>query len=161
MLKFSKEKMPLTDLFDVKVQGTPVQLLLWPGEEEWAGKGCRARPDQKVRFFSSLYNSEYKGALLQLWHRLTCLDPPSGFLAHIQRKMVDLFWGSLLWGAVLAREEWGLGLVHLASRRATFRLQFIQKYLTGLDALVWSDVASCIFRRANNLGLDAADFNSF
>ena len=56
-------------------------------------------------------------------------------------------------------QRWGgQGLVHLASRTATFSLQFIQKYLTGPEDLVWRDVASCILRRVNNLGLDAALF---
>ncbi|KAI3358868.1 hypothetical protein L3Q82_015262 [Scortum barcoo] len=36
--------------------------------------------------------------------------------------------------------------------------QFVQKYLTGPADLVWRDVASCILRRANDLGLDAALF---
>jgi len=27
----------------------------------------------------------------QLWHRLTCLDPPSGFLAHIKKKWLIFF----------------------------------------------------------------------
>uniref|UniRef100_A0AAQ4QQC8 Reverse transcriptase domain-containing protein n=1 Tax=Gasterosteus aculeatus aculeatus TaxID=481459 RepID=A0AAQ4QQC8_GASAC len=67
-----------------------------------------------------------------LWHRLTCLDPPSAFVAHIQRKMVDFFWEGLHWvpqGMLfLAREEGGQVLVHLASRTATFRLQFLKKY---------------------------------
>uniref|UniRef100_A0AAQ4RMD0 Reverse transcriptase domain-containing protein n=1 Tax=Gasterosteus aculeatus aculeatus TaxID=481459 RepID=A0AAQ4RMD0_GASAC len=98
----------------------------------------------------------------QLWHRLTCLDPPSGFLANLQKKMVDFFWGGLHWvpqGVLfLPREEGGQGLVHLASRTTTFRLQFLQKYLTGPEFLVWRDVASCIFRRANNLGMDTALF---
>ena len=58
----------------------------------------------------------------------------------------------------LAREEGGQGFVHLASRTATFRLQFIQRYLTGPADLVWRDVASSILRRANNLGLDDALF---
>ena len=58
----------------------------------------------------------------------------------------------------LTREEGGQGLVHLASRTATFRLQFLQKYLTGPADLVWRDVASCILRHADYLGLDAALF---
>ena len=103
-----------------------------------------------------------------LWHRLTCLDPPSGLIAEIQAKMVNFFWDKFHWVPqsvlFLSRDEGGQGLVHLASRTATFRLQFIQKYLTGPEALVWRDVASCILRRVNNLGLDAAlfltDFNS-
>ena len=98
----------------------------------------------------------------QLWHRLTCVDPPSGLLAEIQRRMVDFLWGGLHWvpqGVMfLAREEGGQGLVHLASRTATFRLQFVQRYLTGPADLVWRDVASSILRRANNLGLDDALF---
>uniref|UniRef100_A0A3Q3EUV6 Reverse transcriptase domain-containing protein n=1 Tax=Labrus bergylta TaxID=56723 RepID=A0A3Q3EUV6_9LABR len=98
----------------------------------------------------------------QLWHRLTCVDPPSGLLAQLQKKMVDFFWDGLHWvpqGVLfLTREEGGQGLVHLASRTATFRLQFLQKYLTGPADLVWRDVASCILRRADFLGLDAALF---
>ena len=35
----------------------------------------------------------------QLWHRLACVDPPSGLLAQIQRKMVDFFLGWVALGA--------------------------------------------------------------
>ena len=98
----------------------------------------------------------------QLWHRLTCVDPPSGLLAQIQKKLVDLFWEGLHWvpqGVLfLSREEGGQGLIHLASRTATFRIQFLQRYLTGPADLVWRDVSSCILRRVSNLGLDAALF---
>ncbi|KAK0147956.1 Transposon TX1 uncharacterized protein [Merluccius polli] len=97
-----------------------------------------------------------------LWHRLACLDPPTGLIVQIQVKIVNFFWDKLHWipqsVLYLSRDEGGQGLVHLASRTATFRLQFIQKYLTGPDGLVWRDVASCILRRVNNLGLDAALF---
>ncbi len=41
-------------------------------------------------------------------------------------------------------------------RAAAFRLQFVQRYLTGPPDLVWSDVA--IFSCVNNLGPDAALF---
>uniref|UniRef100_A0A8P4KAC5 Reverse transcriptase domain-containing protein n=1 Tax=Dicentrarchus labrax TaxID=13489 RepID=A0A8P4KAC5_DICLA len=97
-----------------------------------------------------------------LWHRLACLDPPTGLIAQIQVNIVNFFWNKLHWipqsVLFLSRDEGGQGLVHLASRTATFRLQFIQKYLTGPEDLVWRDVASCILRRVNNLGLDAALF---
>ncbi|KAJ4946632.1 hypothetical protein JOQ06_024295, partial [Pogonophryne albipinna] len=87
----------------------------------------------------------------QLWHRLTCVDPPSGLLAQIQKKFVDFFWEGLHWvpqGVLfLSREEGGQGLIHLASRTATFRIQFLQRYLTGPADLVWRDVSSCILRR--------------
>ena len=98
----------------------------------------------------------------QLWHRLACVDPPSGLLAQIQRKMVDFFWDGLHWvpqGVLfLSREEGGQGLIHLASRTATFRIQFLQKFLSGPRDLVWRNVASCILRRVSNLGLDTALF---
>ena len=98
----------------------------------------------------------------QLWHRLSCVDPPPNLLAEIQKKMVDFFWDGLHWvpqGVLfLAREEGGQGLIHLASRTVTFRLQFIQRYLTGPADLMWRDVASCILRRVSNLGLDKALF---
>ncbi|KAJ4946367.1 hypothetical protein JOQ06_024034, partial [Pogonophryne albipinna] len=45
------------------------------------------------------------------------------------------------------KEEGGQGLIHLASRTATFRIQFLQRYLTGPADLVWRDVSSCILRR--------------
>ncbi len=76
--------------------------------------------------------------------------------------MVNFFWNKLHWVPqsvlFLSRDEGGHGPVHLASRTATFRLQFIQRYLTGPEDLVWRDMASCILRRVNNLGLDATLF---
>uniref|UniRef100_A0A3B3HMN0 Reverse transcriptase domain-containing protein n=1 Tax=Oryzias latipes TaxID=8090 RepID=A0A3B3HMN0_ORYLA len=97
-----------------------------------------------------------------LWHRLMCLDPPSGLLSQIQSKLVNFFWDSLHWvpqGVLfLPREEGGQGLVHLASRTATFRLQFLQRFLTGPTDLMWRELARCILRRANGLGLDDALF---
>ena len=75
-----------------------------------------------------------------LWHRLSCVDPPSGLLAEIQKKIVDFFSGSLHWvpqGVLyLSREEGGQDLIHLASRTATFRLQFIKRFLTGTSDLI-------------------------
>ncbi|TWW74452.1 hypothetical protein D4764_14G0004550 [Takifugu flavidus] len=95
-----------------------------------------------------------------LGHRLACLDPPSGMLAQVQSKMVDFFWDCLHWVpqsvSFLSRKEGGQGHIHLASRVATFRLQFVQRFLGGPPDLVWRGVASCILRRVNNLGLDAA-----
>lgn len=95
-----------------------------------------------------------------LWHCLVCVDPPSGLLAQIQAKMVNFFWDHLYWvpqGVLfLSREKEGQGLIHFTSRTATFRLQFVQRFLTGLSYLMWREVASCILRRANNLGLDIA-----
>ena len=102
-----------------------------------------------------------------LWHRLACLEPPPGLLEQIQAKLVEFFWDKRHWvpqGVMsLPREEGGQGLIHLASRIATFRIQFVQRFLTGPGDLVWRELASCMFRRVSNLGLDAAlfliDFN--
>ncbi|KAK0138455.1 Transposon TX1 uncharacterized protein [Merluccius polli] len=70
-------------------------------------------------------------------------------------RMVDFFWDRLHWVPqcvlFLRREEVGQGLVHLASRAATFRLQFIQRYLTGPPEVVWRGVTSCVLRLADPL----------
>ncbi|KAJ4926953.1 hypothetical protein JOQ06_014695 [Pogonophryne albipinna] len=55
----------------------------------------------------------------------------------------------------LPKEEGGQGLVHLESRAAAFKLQFLQRYLTGNDDVVWRPVASTILRGVAGLGLDA------
>lgn len=67
-----------------------------------------------------------------LWHRLDCTEPPSGLLAKLQALIVDFLWTKFHWVQqsvlYLPKEGWGQGLVHLASRGATFRLQFIQRF---------------------------------
>ena len=80
----------------------------------------------------------YKGWVLvlnnlvssMLLHRLTCVDPPPDLLPKVQAIWVNAFWDelhllpqSLL---CLQKEEGGHGLMHLASRRATLRLEFIR-----------------------------------
>lgn len=47
----------------------------------------------------------YRGRILvinnlvasSLWHRLTCIDPPSYLLAKIQSMLVDFFWDKMHW----------------------------------------------------------------
>ncbi len=79
-----------------------------------------------------------------LWHRMACTDPPNGLLAKLQAVAVDFFWTKYHWVPqsvlFLPREEGGQGLIHLASRGATFRLQFIQRFLTGPRDLVWREI---------------------
>ncbi|KAJ4946299.1 hypothetical protein JOQ06_023967, partial [Pogonophryne albipinna] len=88
---------------------------------------------------------------LSKWRWLLSQMSFKGLLAQIQKKLVDFFWEGLHWvpqGVLfLSREEGGQGLIHLASRTATFRIQFLQRYLTGPADLVWRDVSSCILRR--------------
>ena len=88
--------------------------------------------------------------------------PPLWSNSRNPEKMVDFFRGGLHWvpqGVLyLSREEGGQGLIHLASRTATFRLQFIKRFLTGPSDLVWRNVTSCILRDVSKLGLDTALF---
>lgn len=69
-----------------------------------------------------------------LWHQLACLEPPPGLLFRIQAKLVNSFWNGYYWvpQSVLfsSRDQGHEGITHLTSRTATFRLQFVQRYLT-------------------------------
>ncbi|KAK3517201.1 hypothetical protein QTP70_001029 [Hemibagrus guttatus] len=101
-------------------------------------------------------------AASSLWHKLACIDPPPNLLANIQAQLVDFFWDSLHWISQtvlhLPKEEGGQGLVQLSSRTAAFRLQFIQRLLTGPRDLVWRAAASGLLCTVKGLGLDRALF---
>lgn len=92
-----------------------------------------------------------------LWHRLACADPPSNLLARIQAVLVDFFWDKLHWIPqallFLPKEEAGQGLIHLASRGAAFRLQFVQRLLYGPRDLVWRPLAHTVLQQFSGLGL--------
>ncbi|KAK3516433.1 hypothetical protein QTP70_012487, partial [Hemibagrus guttatus] len=86
-------------------------------------------------------------AASSLWHKLACVDPPPNLLANIQAQLVDFFWGGLHWipqSVLHHKEEGGQGLVQLSSRAAAFRLQFIQRLLTGPRDLIWN-----VFKKQN------------
>lgn len=97
-----------------------------------------------------------------LWHRLSCVDPPVGLLSRLQTRLVDFFWERLHWVLqsvlFLPREEGGQGSIQISSRMSAFRLEFLQKYLTGDTDLVWREVASSILHTVDGLGLDTALF---
>lgn len=97
-----------------------------------------------------------------LWHRLACMEPPKGLIQKVQAVLVDFFWDKLHWVSqsvlYLPKEEGGQGLVHIESKVATFRVQFVQKYLTGPTNVVWRDVASSLLGETAGLGLDTALF---
>ncbi|KAK3548285.1 hypothetical protein QTP70_007356 [Hemibagrus guttatus] len=101
-------------------------------------------------------------AASSLWHKLACIDPPPNLLANIQAQFVDFFWDGLHWIPQsvlhLPKEEGGQGLVQLSSRAAAFRLQFIQRLLTGPRVLVWRAAASGLLCTVKGLGLDRALF---
>lgn len=97
-----------------------------------------------------------------LWHRLACIDPPALFLSKVQSILVDFFWDGLHWvkqGVLfLPKDEGGQGLIHLQSRTAAFRLQFIQRLLDGAVDSCWKEVACAILRTFGGLGLDKTLF---
>ncbi|KAK3522705.1 hypothetical protein QTP86_030099, partial [Hemibagrus guttatus] len=97
-----------------------------------------------------------------LWHKLACVDPPPNLLASIQALLVDFFWDGLHWIPQsvlhLHKEEGGQGLVQLASRAAAFRLQFLQRLLTGPKDLIWRPVAHGLLHNVGGLGLDRTLF---
>ncbi|KAK3509240.1 hypothetical protein QTP70_025587, partial [Hemibagrus guttatus] len=96
-----------------------------------------------------------------VWHKLACVDPPPNLLASIQALLVD-FWDCLHWITRsvlhLPKEEGGQGLVQLASRTAAFRLQFLQRLLTGPKGLIWRPVAHGLLHKVGGLGLDRTLF---
>ncbi|KAI4891756.1 hypothetical protein NFI96_021962 [Prochilodus magdalenae] len=55
-------------------------------------------------------------------------------------------------------DEGGQGLVHLASRTAVFRLQLIDRLLTGPESIVWRIPVSRVLQTVEGLGLDRALF---
>lgn len=85
-----------------------------------------------------------------LWHRLTCVEPPSYLLAKIQSMLLDFLWDKMHWIThsilYLPKDEGGQGLVNLQSRTATFRMQFIQRFLTGPETVIWKTSGLCYFK---------------
>lgn len=99
-----------------------------------------------------------------LWHCLACVDPPPTLLSHIQR-ILDFFWDKLHWVPqsilFLPKDEGGQGLVHLASRGDAFRLQFIQRSLTGPEEGVWRSLSCCILQRCSGLWYNGTVWKPF
>lgn len=76
--------------------------------------------------------------------------------------MVNFFWDRLHWVSqnvlFLPKEEGGQGLMHLHSRIAAFRLQFVQRLLDGPSDCNWRAVSCLILWSFAGLGLDKALF---
>lgn len=58
----------------------------------------------------------------------------------------------------LSNDEGGLGLIHLQSRTAAFRLQYVQRLLQCSSELSWMGAACAILRNIEGLGLDKTLF---
>ncbi|KAK3508573.1 hypothetical protein QTP70_032908, partial [Hemibagrus guttatus] len=145
------------------------------GTNEFLNKNCEGSVEHVKGRLSRwkqlvLQGMSYRGRTLvinnlaasSLWNKLACVDAPSNLLANIQAQLVDFFWDGLHWIPQsvlhLPKEEGGQGLVQVSSRAAAFRLQFIQRLLTGPRDLVWRAAASGLLRTVKRLGLDRALF---
>ncbi len=85
----------------------------------------------------------------RLWHKLSCVDPPTGLLPKLQSILVNLFWDKLHWMPqsvlYLPIEEGGQGMVHLQSRFRIFLMDFkswygerqLEQFCKGWKVLVW------------------------
>lgn len=93
-----------------------------------------------------------------LWHKLACVDPPPQLLMKIQAIIVDFFWDKLHWirqsVLYLPKEGGGQGLIHLQSRTAAFRLQFLQRLLDGASDVSWRVMAHIVLQSFGGLGLN-------
>jgi len=97
-----------------------------------------------------------------LWHKFACLDPPITLMTKLKALLVDFFWDKLHWVPqsilFLSKEAGGQGLIHLQSRIAAFRLQFVQRLLTVSDVFNWNAVARLILDRLGNFNLGRTIF---
>ncbi len=68
------------------------------------------------------------------------IDPPADVLAKIQSILIDFFWDKLHWVQksvlYLSKEEGGLGLINLQSRRLLFAFSISKDFYH----LLWSQV---------------------
>lgn len=71
----------------------------------------------------------------------------------IERELLNFF-GTIIIGDLSII----IGLVNLASRRATYHLQYIKKLLIGPYSLVWRPLALSILRRVGNMEMDLTLF---
>ncbi|KAK3569123.1 hypothetical protein QTP86_024496 [Hemibagrus guttatus] len=153
---------------DCKLLSKALASRLTKGNNEFLNKNWEDSVEQVLE--ALVPKMSYRGRMLvinnltvlSLWHKLACVDPPPNLLANIQAQLVDFFWDGLHWipqsALHLPKEEEGQGLVQLSSRAAVFRLQFIQRLLTGTRDLVWRAAASGLLRTVKGLGLDRALF---
>lgn len=59
----------------------------------------------------------------------------------------------------LSKEFGGQGLIHLASRKAAFRIQFVQKFFYGNLETSWRVLTGRILKQVGNLGLEQIVFS--
>lgn len=117
-----------------------------------------------------LSKMSYRGRVLiinnlvasSFWHRLACVDPPPDLLQKIQSVLGNFFWDGLHWVPqsvlFLPKDEGGQGLIHLQSRTAAFRLQFVKRLLTGPTYVAWRGLSCAILKMGGSLGLDKSLF---
>lgn len=93
-----------------------------------------------------------------LWHKLAVLEPPVGILMRVQRMVVIIYlfiyFGTECTGyhrvLYLSKEFGGQSLIHLANRKAAFRIQFVQKFLYGNLETSWRVLTGWKYRIGTN-----------
>ena len=94
----------------------------------------------------------------KLLHRLVCLCPPTMLINNIQKLFVNFFWQGRHWlpaeTIYLPPSQGGQGLIHLPSRIASFRLQYIQRYFYSNLNHPCFYFTSYFLKRFNNLKYD-------
>ncbi len=123
-----------------------------------------------VKWKYLLPKMSYKGRVLiinnliasALWHRLICVDPSRDLLPRLQSILIDFFWDKMHWVPksvlYLPKEEGGHGLMHVQSRIAAFRIQFIQRLLNGPVDSSWKFAACVILQGFGGLDFERSLF---
>ena len=97
-------------------------------------------------------------AASMLWYRAIILDPPVSLLCRLQETFVNLFWDRYHWLApgvlCLPMAEGGQGLIHLASKVASMRLQTAQCLLYAPDSVLWVFFARSVMHGIGAFSLD-------
>lgn len=97
-------------------------------------------------------------AASMLWHRVAVLDPPVSLVGSLQKAFVNFFWDGHHWlppGVLyLLLAEGGQGLILIASKVASLRLQAAQHLLHSTETVSWVPFACSILHCIGNLCLD-------
>ena len=97
-------------------------------------------------------------AASMLWHKAFVLDPPVSLLCSLQKAFVNFFWDGYHWLApgvlCLPVAEGGQGLIHLASKVASMRLQTAQCLLYAPDSVLWVSFARSVLHGIGAFSLD-------
>ena len=134
-------------------------------EKNWEGME-KKKAGWLQRWRRILPQLSYRGRVLvvknlvasMLWHRAFVVDPPVSLLCMLQKTFVHLFWDGYHWLAPgvlsLPVADGGQGLIHLASKVSSMRLQMAQCLLYAPDSVLWVSFARSVMHCVRALTLD-------